>query len=255
MISEERLDRIVEFVNKNQYASVSGLMKLVNASKSTIRRDLIQLSESGKICLVRGGAASLNKGFVPESAYQEKMGINIAEKQRIGKKAASLIQPGETIFIAPGTTTRTLFPNLADIENLNIITNDIQIANDMALNNNKNIFITGGWLRKDYYSMSGYQTEEALRSMKISTAFISCDAIDALTGCYIANSDEVGVTRQVIKSANHVVVMADHSKFCSNAFLQICDFSQVDFLITDDGLPSDILSLFKKKQNTKLIVV
>ncbi len=254
MIKEERLNRILEFIDKHQYASISSLMNLIGASKSTIRRDLIQLNEEGKICFVRGGAASLNKNIVPESPYYEKESSNIDEKQRIGRSAASLIRPGETIYIASGTTTRNIFPNIMDVKNLNVITNDIQIANDMALNENVDVFITGGWLRKGYYSLRGFQAEECVHDMKIGTAFLGCDAIDAFSGCYIANADEVGLLRQVIKSSHRVVLMADHSKFYSSAFLQFCDFSQIDIMITDSVLSDAVLALLRK-HDMKLMVV
>lgn len=255
MIREERLDRILEFIDKHQYASVESLMTLVDASKSTIRRDLIQLNEEGKITFVRGGAASVNKSFLPESRYQDKQSSNIAEKQRIGAAAAAMIRPGENIFIAPGTTTRMILASLPVDGSFNIVTNDIQIANDLALSENVNVCVTGGWLRKEYYSMSGFQAEECIRGMKIGTAFISCDAIDTRSGCYIANEDEVGFINELIKASHRVVLLVDHSKFFSSAFLKICDFSQIKVLITDDGVSEDVLGLLKKKYDMKIIVV
>ncbi|MBQ5660014.1 MAG: DeoR/GlpR transcriptional regulator [Lachnospiraceae bacterium] len=255
MIREERLDRILEFIDKHQYASVESLMTLVDASKSTIRRDLIQLNEEGKITFVRGGAASVNKNFLPESRYQDKQSSYIEEKQRIGAAAASLIRSGENVFVAPGTTTRMILSNLPADGHFSIVTNDILIANDLALSENVNVCVTGGWLRKEYYSVSGFQAEECIRGMKIGTAFIGCDAIDTRSGCFIANEDEVGFIHELIKASHRVVLVADHSKFYSNAFLKICDFSQIKVLITDSGVSEEVLNYLKKKYDMKIMVV
>ena len=254
MIKEERMNRMLEFIDKHQYASVGTLMNVIGTSKSTVRRDLIQLNEEGKICFVRGGAASVNKNMLPESPYLEKEATNIMEKQRIAEAAAGLIRPGETVFIVSGTTARWIFPNIKDVEDLKVITNDIQIANDMALNENVEVFVTGGWLRKGYYTLRGFQAEFCVRNMKIGTAFLSCDAIDTWNGCYIANSDEVGLLHQIIQSSHRVVMMADHSKFYTSAFMQFCDFSKIDILITDSLVSDNVISLLKK-HDIKVMVV
>ena len=229
MIKEERMNRILEFIDKHQYASIGTLMNLIGASKSTVRRDLIQLNEEGKICFVRGGAASVNKNMLPESPYLEKESANTMEKQRIGEAAASLIRPGETVFIVAGTTSRWICPNV-------------------------DVFVTGGWIRKGYYTLRGFHAESCVRDMKIGTAFLSCDAIDAWNGCYLANDDEVGLLHQVIQSSHRVVMMADHSKFYSSAFMQFCDFSKIDILITDNLVSENVLSLLKK-HDIRLMVV
>lgn len=254
MIKEERMNRMLEFIDKHQYASIGTLMNLIGASKSTVRRDLIQLNEEGKICFVRGGAASVNKDVIPESPYLEKEASNIVEKQRIGEVAASLIRPGETVFISSGTTTKWICPNITDVEGLKVITNDIQIANDVTLSENMEVFVTGGWLRRGYYTLRGFHAESCVRDMKIGTAFLSCDAIDAWDGCYIANADEIGLLHQVIQSSHRVVMLADHSKFYSSAFMQFCDFSKIDILITDKLLSDNVIALLRK-HDMRLMVV
>lgn len=254
MIKEERLNRILEFIDKHQYASIGTLMNLIGASKSTVRRDLIQLNEEGKITFVRGGAASVNKGLIPELPYYEKESSNTVEKQKIGEAAAAMVRPGETLFVAAGTTTRWIYPNMKDTSEVKIITNDLQIASDMASDENVEVFVTGGWIRKGYYTLRGYHAESCVHDMKIGTAFLSCDAMDVYNGGYLANADEVGLLRQVIESSHKVVMLADHTKFNSSAFMQFCDFSQIDVLVTDNLLPENVISLLKK-QDVKLIVV
>lgn len=248
MIPEERLNQIIEYINRHQYASINSLMDLVGASKSTIRRDLIGLHEAGKITFVRGGAASINKTIIKESVYHEKEGKNTIEKQRIGKAAAAMIHSGDTVFITAGTTCRSILPFLEDLNDVRLVTNDILIAVDMADKENVNVLVTGGQLRRNYYTLLGYSAEEYISNLQVETAFISCDAVDPQRGLYIANVDEVGLFRQVINSACYVVLLADHSKFYSNAFISVCDWSKVDMVITDSELSDEIVSILKKKE-------
>ena len=130
MIKQERHARICEYLDKHQFASINTLMEQIGASKSTVRRDLMELQEEKKIAFVRGGAASTNQQFVQESPYHVKQSTNTAEKERIGAAAAQLVQTGETIFLASGTTTRAVLPGLSEVDLLNLVTNELQIAMD-----------------------------------------------------------------------------------------------------------------------------
>ena len=176
MIKQERHARICEYLDKHQFASINTLMEQIGASKSTVRRDLMELQEEKKIAFVRGGAASTNQQFVQESPYHVKQSTNTAEKERIGAPAAQLVQTGETIFLASGTTTRAVLPGLSEVDFLNLVTNDLQIAMDAAEMENIALTMTGGSVRPGYYALRGVLAEDSMRVMKTGTAFVSCDA-------------------------------------------------------------------------------
>lgn len=253
MIKQERHARICEYLDKHQFASINTLMEQIGASKSTVRRDLMELQDEKKIAFVRGGAASTNQQFVQESPYHVKQSTNTAEKERIGAAAAQLVQTGETIFLASGTTTHAVLPGLSEVDFLNLVTNDLQIAMDAAEMENIALTMTGGSVRPGYYALRGVLAEDSMRVMKTGTAFVSCDAIDIQTGCYIANADEVGLLRQVVESTSYLVLLADHSKFFSGSFLSFCPIERVDLIISDTGLPADLCDEIRKK-NIKLIL-
>ena len=162
-------------------------------------------------------------------------------------------RPGETIFLASGTTTRAVLPGLSEVDFLNLVTNDLQIAMDAAEMENIALTMTGGSVRPGYYALRGVLAEDSMRVMKTGTAFVSCDAIDIQTGCYIANADEVGLLRQVVESTSYLVLLADHSKFFSGSFLSFCPIERVDLIISDTGLPADLCDEIRKK-NIKLIL-
>ena len=248
MIQEERLGKITDFVTAHQYANIEELVQLTGVSKATIRRDLIELEEKGKVCFVRGGVSSVGKKILHESVYHVKETENMLEKQRIGERAGKLVNAGDTIFISAGTTCRTMVPTIRTIPNLNVVTNDLMVAVDMADCVTADVVVTGGQLRKQYYTLRGFAAEDQVRGMKLDTAFMSCDAVDVFQGCYIANADEVGLLRQLIASSNRVVLLADHTKFSSSAFVSVCDLDAVDVLITDTGLSRELADALSKQE-------
>lgn len=146
-----------------------------------------------------------------------------------------------------------MLPGLSEVDFLNLVTNDLQIAMDAAEMENIALTMTGGSVRPGYYALRGVLAEDSMRVMKTGTAFVSCDAIDIQTGCYIANADEVGLLRQVVESTSYLVLLADHSKFFSGSFLSFCPIERVDLIISDTGLPADLCDEIRKK-NIKLIL-
>lgn len=99
MIKQERHARICEYLDKHQFASINTLMEQIGASKSTVRRDLMELQEEKKIAFVRGGAASTNQQFVQESPYHVKQSTNTAEKERIARLPHSWSRRARRFFL------------------------------------------------------------------------------------------------------------------------------------------------------------
>lgn len=254
MIKEERLDRLTEYAKTKHYVSVDELTKLLGVSRATIRRDLLSLQEHGIVTISRGGALYKDSDSHPEPLYFEKNELNIDEKRRIGEVAASFIQSGETVFVGAGTTTRCMVPFLDSISSFNLVTNDILVASDSTNFTNINVTVTGGQLRRNYYTLRGFAAENHVKNIHIDVAFWGMDAIDVNSGCYIANTDEVALIQNVIDSAGKVVLLCDHSKFQNKAFMMVCPLSKIDVIITDNALDSSIVCNLRE-QGIEVILV
>ena len=242
MIKEERLDRLTEYAKTKHYVSIDELTKLLGVSRATVRRDLLSLQEHGIVTLSHGGALYKDSDSHSEPLYFEKSELNIHEKQCIGEIAASLISPGETVFVGAGTTTRCMVPFLDALSSFNLVTNDILVAADSTNFTNINVTVTGGQLRKNYYTLRGFAAENHVKKLHIDVAFWGMDAIDVNSGCYISNTDEVALIQNVIDSAEKVVLLCDHSKFRSKAFMMVCPLTKIDVIITDKSVDSSIVS-------------
>ncbi len=253
MIKEERLMLLSEYVKAKHYSSFDELIDNFKVSKATVRRDLIELENMGEVVLTRGGVSTANKSLGLESDYEIKKLECVEQKQRIGLAALQFLNPKDTVFLSAGTTCKCLAKNLNKLKNINLITNDIAIASELNNLENLNVHVTGGELRKNYYTLRGYAAENYLNNIKVDVAVLSCDSVNISTGCYVANADEVGVLKSAIKMANRIIMLADHTKFLSNSFVQFCTLSEIDILISDNELPAQFTSAFKNN-NPKLIL-
>ncbi len=234
-----------DYVKAKHFTSFEELIENFKVSKATVRRDLIELEKKGEVVLTRGGVSTANKSLEAESVYQIKQHENTQYKQRIGLLATKYINNNDTVYLSAGTTCKYVAKNLSSAQNINLITNDIAIASELNCKKNIAVHVTGGQLRKDYYTLIGYTAQNYLDNIKVDVAILSCDSISVASGCFVANADELGVLKSAIKSANRVIMLADHTKFLSNSFVQFCSLSEIDILISDTNLPSQFTAAFK----------
>ncbi|MCI8638581.1 MAG: DeoR/GlpR transcriptional regulator [Coprococcus sp.] len=245
MIREERLNRLTEYARSKQYVSIDELISLLNVSKSTVHRDLAALEKLGVLVLSRGGALYNGSVNSAEPTYVEKNKSNTTEKDRIGKAAVSLIRPGGTAFIGAGTTARCMVPYLGGIPSFNLVTNDVLIAADCSDYTNVNVTVTGGQLRRNYYTLRGFAAENYISNMHIDVSFWGMDAVDPQNGCFIANADEVSLIQKVISISEKVVLLCDHSKFHNKAFMLVCPLDKISTIITDEDVAPSVLEMLR----------
>lgn len=253
MIKDERLAKMLEYIEKNKYVNIHQLVAEFSVSKATIRRDLEILAANGEIQLTHGGAKN-KKDAERELPYDEKRKINSDEKSRIGKAACDLIQEGHTVIIDTGTTTREMIKYLLSRQHIHVITNDVLIAAELAANTEIDITLTGGSIRKGYYTLCGYYAENFIKQLHADILFLSLDSIDSEFGGAILNIDEVATKQRMITAAGRIVSLCDHTKYESKALLKVCELSEIDLCITGHELPQEIyLNFIEKGHNLQLV--
>jgi DeoR/GlpR family transcriptional regulator of sugar metabolism len=236
MLREERQDSIVEMVNREKYVKLADLVSRFDVSKATIRRDLKDLSDLDRIRLTRGGAADRTSGTTQEPPYLIKSRTNHEEKIRIGQKAASLINRGETVILDSETTSEQIAEALLQAQDITVVTNDIAVAYHLAMAKNLSLTVVGGSLRHGYYSTQGYLVVNALENINADKAFIGVDALDIKKGCMITNDAEIIVKKLMMKAAKNTIIACDHSKFENVAFMHLCSLAQISMIITGSEL-------------------
>ncbi|GCF92413.1 DeoR family transcriptional regulator [Enterococcus florum] len=249
MLTEERRAKVLAEIKRHQFISVNQLSRIFNVHGTTIRRDLDELEEQGKVIRIHGGV-------VPSDVKQEEPTFNeretekIEEKIRIGQYAATLIKNGECIILDSGTTTLQIARSLnalKNIRNVTVITNDVNIASFLRGNNRITTVVTGGTLFHDSFMLNGQITNETIAKLNVDKGFIATPALDIETGVNHFNELLVSAKRGMVQAASQKIVVADHSKIGHRALYPFLPLNEIDTLITDDK--ADPLLLKQLKTN------
>ena len=238
MASNFRQKEILDLARKEGKVTVDGLADIYDVTVQTIRRDLSDLAESGRLERVHGGAV-VPSGVV-NILYEERRRLNDVGKKAIAVECARAIPDGASVFMNIGTTTEAVAHELLDHENLLVVTNNLNIANILAINHSCEIILAGGVLRRADGGIVGGLTVEMVKQFKFDYSVLGCSAIDADGDLLDFDGQEVMVSKIAIQRSRKVMIVADHLKFTRKAPLTICSLSDVEVLLTDDKLSPEL---------------
>lgn len=226
----ERRREIINILKDREYVTVEEFSKVLGVSTVTIRTDLSALEAEGSLIRTHGGAMkSEKKGTL--RFISNTMSENELEKKSIASKASNLIKDGSTIIIDSGSTTIHLAEYLKD-KKVTVVTNNI-LAQDMLKNEESvNVIALGGNLRRASMGTIGPLANNAVKAMNVDIFFLGAAAYNQEI---ISSFDivEVELKKNMIHSADKVVLLADSSKFGKKAFSTICSWDLIDTFITD----------------------
>lgn len=213
MLTEERYAKIIKMVKQNRSVKLPELCEMLEASESTVRRDLSALDERGLLKKVHGGAISLDEDSLnlPEQDVEEKSKIFGEEKTAIAKFAASLIEDGDFCFIDAGTTTEKLIDFLPN-KDVTYVTNGFVHAKKLARRGFKT-YIPGGEIKKTTEAIVGAECVSSLQSYNFTKCFMGANGISLTAGISTPDRNEAMVKATVIKRSRTAYILADHSKF------------------------------------------
>lgn len=213
MLNSERHDLILKIVNEKGAVSVAELTEALGVSESTIRRDLLELSRSGSLKKVHGGATLTKKQFVSsEDTVSDKQDKNIDEKRLIAKYAAEQISDSDFVYIDAGTTTLCMIDYLPDNLKASFVTNGISHAKLLSKRNFR-VVILGGQLKSTTEAVIGFVAAKNLQSYNFTKAFLGANGITETQGFSTPDSEEAFVKAAAIDRSFASYVLADSSKF------------------------------------------
>ena len=240
-----RHEKLIALVEEKGLISTSELANQLTVSRATIQRDLDLLQKQKRIIRNHGGAKALTKPTVEDVPLSKRRLSHREEKTRIAAAALDYIIEGETIYLHSGTTTFELAVKLRALQNLTILTNDLDIAYEVINNSTNNLIVAGGVRKKLSSTLIGYFTEQMLEQFYVDKAFISVDAVYIEAGFMDYNIEEIAIKRTMIKNSRKHIVLCDHSKFENSAFMSICPLDAIDLVITSIGIDKDKLQKFE----------
>ncbi|MEV6110516.1 DeoR/GlpR family DNA-binding transcription regulator [Streptomyces sp. NPDC051940] len=259
MSRDARWKALLELLVEQGRLDVEEAATTLGVSAATIRRDFDQLAEQQMLVRTRGGAVV--HGVSYELPLRYKTARQAGEKHRIAQAVAGLITPGEAVGLTGGTTTTEVARALAvrpDLSEgspaLTIVTNALNIANELAVRPQFKIVVTGGVARPQSYELIGPLADGVLSQITIDVAVLGVVAFDVVHGAAAQDEAEAAINRLLCDRAERVIVAADSTKLGKRAFAGICAADRVDTLVTDSGIDDATAARFEEAGVTVVAV-
>jgi DeoR/GlpR family transcriptional regulator of sugar metabolism len=244
MLAVERRRRIAESVRSRGVVSVAEMAEALGTTEITLRRDLRAMAKAGLLVRTHGGAIQPS-GLGHEPSYSEKAQQAAAEKAAIARVAFEMVRPGDSIVLGPGTTTLALARLLVNCPELTVVTNSLLVAQALMEAQRVEVILTGGTLRRPIHALVGPATEESVRALRASQAFISGNGFTADRGLSTPSPVVAATDRALAGAAQHVVVLADYTKIGQETMCQTVPAARVHTLITDSKASPDELDAIR----------
>jgi len=241
----KRKNSILHYISINKHALASELCEAFNASEATIRRDLEDLAVEGLIERTHGGAKIIQDSTVAQY-LRNSNDQYMSEKLSIAKSASTLIQDGETIFLGSGTTISAMIPHLKQLRNLTVITNALQVINELLPCAEINLVVIGGILRKEDLSMVGHLAEKSMNELHVDKVFVGTEAIDIQAGLTNSDLTKTKTDRAILSLSQQVVLVTDYSKFGKIKTSFWAPLTDLKTIITDWHIPQDELDSYQQ---------
>ncbi|OAN57370.1 DeoR/GlpR family DNA-binding transcription regulator [Sphingomonas sp. TDK1] len=229
---------MLELLGQRGHWSIGELADRFEVSEETIRRDVRQLEQTGRVRKIHGGVCL--PGGVLEPPYRQRLRDQADAKQRIAERAVALVQPGMTLMLDSGTTTLWLARALGQMRDLTVITNSIEIAAQVLGHPGQRLFVAGGAVDLDYHAAFGSEPIDYCRQFAPDLTVLSMGAVDAARGFLDFDAGEATFKRSLLPRARRVAVLCDATKFNKPGFVHVAQFGDVQDLVTDRAPPEDI---------------
>ena len=250
MLPELRQKNIEEYLKEVEFASLDELSEKLDVSISTIRRDLTQIEEKGRIRRTHGGARLVEQKR-DEYIFSSRQQVESESKDRVGAACADLILPGQNLFMDGGSTVFTVARYL-ESKSPHIVTNSLAIANLYAGHPDIELIVTGGVIYPRLQVLVG---DLAVRAYQSLSADIAIMGGGGATEDGIMNSHMllIEIQKAMIASAQSVILCLDHTKIGRRSFTPLCGWDAVDILVTNRDAPNQTLKQIEA-QGVEIIV-
>ncbi len=238
MVQSFRERDILEIARNEGKVTVEGLASRFGVTVQTIRRDLGDLADQGRLERVHGGAVLPSS--VANIGYEDRRGLHDTAKDDIARRCAQAIPNGASLFLNIGTSTEALASALLYHQDIMVVTNNLNVANILAANSDCQIVIAGGTLRRSDGGIVGSIAIETIEQFKVDIAVVGCSALDEDGDLLDFDVQEVSVSKAIIRQSRNTFLVADHSKFQRNAPVRIASLRDISTIFTDKPLSKEL---------------
>ena len=235
-----RQQDILEILERCGEVTIKSLSEQLGVTPMTIHRDLDFLEEEHYLYKKRGAAVFINAPDRKTSPFYT------AEKMRIGKRAAQLIEPGQSILFDNSTTAIEAARQMYGIPRLTFYTTNLEVASLVSSYPETVLYCSGGYYFPDSRGFTGPQAEEFVMRVHADVCIIGASGISVeggLTNPYPMHSV---LQRKIIEASSYRILLADHSKFGKRTMEWAANLDEMDLIITDSGIRNEILEEYRR---------
>ncbi|MDK2952472.1 MAG: DeoR family transcriptional regulator, fructose operon transcriptional repressor [Kosmotogales bacterium] len=277
MLTEERLNKILDLLNKQGRVKSKHLAEILSVSEVTIRNDLNILEKKGLLSRVHGGAVSMKGGYyyphqtnyypylrkdyhnrprIFDPHFQEQIALDKEEKKEIAKKAVSVVEKNDVIFVDSGSSTLFFVEELIKNPpfNLTIVTNSLYVINEVVQYNNVNLLVLGGLFQRSSLNFLDFEISPLIEKYCVNKIFLGANGMDE-SGLYSINIMEAKIKKEICNLSAQLFVLISSSKIFRKSLKLICNWKGNETIIVSEKaeLYKDRLSALEKNQNIKII--
>jgi len=243
-MKESRISAMSDYITKHTNVTLQTLADEFGVSIYTARRDINELADRG-IVEKKYGGVSINRDESQLIDFMDRNTVFREEKREISRKAASLVEDGDIIFIDGGTTTLFMPEYLRD-KDITVVTNNALIIVKMLRFKHMKLIILGGELDRRANSISGLSTHKNLENINITKAFISTTGVSKNFMVTNFTAVDAELKRLCIEKSNASYLLADHSKFGVSSLVSYASLNQFDGVITSKELSIEYQEYLKQ---------
>ncbi|WP_251317655.1 DeoR/GlpR family DNA-binding transcription regulator [Flintibacter muris] len=250
MLLAERRQVIVDRVRATSRVVVGELSAEFGVSEETIRRDLEWLEQEGIAVRTYGGAVLKHNDQAPPP-YATRKNTNVEGKVAIARLLAGMVQNGDSLMVDESSTALFAIRAVRHLKEVTLITNSLNILQEVSGQDSWHIISTGGQLKPDIMALVGPKALSTIQSYHVRYAILSARGVNTQLGIADSSDDVVQVKRAMMAASDHAVLLADHRKFDRAGFVSMGRLEEIDRIITDRE-PSEEWKKRLKDSNVKL---
>lgn len=239
-----RLDAMEQYILQNEQVSIAELQAHFGVSVNTLRRDLDALEARGHVTKIYGGAAARTPASL--ITMPNRFQMNMPNKRLIGELAASVIPNNTTIFIDSGSTTPNVIPHLGAKRGLTLVTHSLVAINEASRLKEVNTISLGGIYNASLGAFVGMSILDSIRTLSARVALMAATGVSIARGLTNNTYFEAEIKRVITANCGQIVLMADRTKFGSDAMISYCPLEKVSTVVTDREPPPNYMEFFEK---------
>lgn len=249
MHQEERLIKVLEYLNEHNHMSIHDICQMFDVSRDTARRDIVKLISEGTAVRTHGGISlPVLKNTIKE--YRERMEAYSEEKKIIAQKAMEFIEENKHYFFDVSTTVRFLAQEIN--KSIWVLTHSLDNIEILSEKKEVEVQSIGGCLNKRNRFFYKMNCINYLDSMRFDTAILGAAAITE-DGIYYADEEDALIKQAAISKSNLVIILAEYEKFKLLSYYKGVNWDQIDVIITNKIPPSAFVDIIESN-DIKLVV-